>query len=76
LANYIYISPLTAMLAAILAAVLGMPVWLVVLSFLVAGSAAALAIGLVILFRSRHIENSEPECDQESSQRHPAAATF
>lgn len=45
-ALYVFVSPIAAIMAAIMAVVFGLPLYLVVLSFLVAGPACALLIAL------------------------------
>lgn len=76
LANYIYIPPLAAISSAILMIVWGMPVWMVVLSFLVAGSVTALAIALAIFFLSDGRREKARKGVDNAPHRHSAATDF
>ena len=71
-----YISPLAAIVVTILAAFWGMPLWMVVLSFFVTGSATALAIALAIFFLSSRMKNHAQEREVESPPRQSAAVDF
>ena len=73
MASYIYISPLMALSTAILMALLGVPVWFVVLSFFMAGSTAALATALVIFLSTEREKNAAADGAEDVSCRHSTA---